>query len=252
MVVLLLVGIGATALAFSPVFAVTEVRVTGVEGPRADHVRRMVTVPMGSPLLTANLSRTEDSVRQVPWVATVEVRRVLPTSLHVDVVTRTPVLLVKDNGEHWQLDDEGVVVAAGDIDELPVVEAQAAILPPAGEVVRDAAVQNVLAVHNGLDEELRAHFVRYEAAGPRGARGLFAIPGSDGDGVWVRFGDADRIERKSVVTQLLIDQIQSQHEARGSAGLSDVAEVDVRAPDNPVVIPDGEADAVQEPSAPDG
>ena len=235
--VLVLVAAGGTGLAFSPLFAVQDVHVDGVEGPRADHVRRTMHIVEGTSILTADLGQAEDRVASIPWVADAQIGRDLPTTLQVDVAARAPVLLVEDGGAHWQLDAEGVVVADGAVEGLPVVESATAILPPEGEVVRDAALRNVLAVHSGLDATLAEQIARYEAAGPRGARAWYVLPGSDDTGVWIRFGDADRIERKSAVTELLLEQIDSQHEATGGAGLADVAEVDVRAPENPVVVP---------------
>jgi hypothetical protein len=54
--------------------------------------------------------------------------------------------------------------------------------------------------------------------------------------VWVRFGRAERVGSKAQVIGLLLDQARQQAALTGSEDLG-ITELDVRAPDNPVLIP---------------
>jgi cell division protein FtsQ len=227
---------GGLALSYSPLFAVDHVRVTGVESARDAEVVQAAAVREGEPLLSVDLDRVAGAVRVLPWVRSAEVVRVPPSTVEVRVAPREPVLLVRVGPATWELDADGVLIAGGGREGVPVVEAPAAVLPPVGEVVRDAAVQDALGVHLGLTERLRVAVGAYEVTGPRSVRARLVLEDAGPDGLWVRFGDAERVARKAAVIELLLAQTREQA-SRGGLGPAGVAEVDVRAPDNPVLIP---------------
>lgn len=58
-------------------------------------------------------------------------------------------------------------------------------------------------------------------------------------GIWVRFGTVDRAQAKARAIDLLIEQARAQALLQGRPDLG-IAEIDVRAPDNPVLIPDSD------------
>jgi cell division protein FtsQ len=251
---ILLVG-GAYAITHSPLFAVDEVRVTGAEGARAELVRELAAVVPGERLLSVDLDAVGGRVGALPWVRSVEVSRLPPSTVQVAITPRMPVVTLEVSGGTWLVDEEGVVVAAGDRTDLPLLEAPNSVVPRPGGVVSDAAVRNALQVHLLLPGPRRATVLRYDAPSDRGLRVLIdagADPaGGDGlpeghsgetvDGVWVRFGTAERVPEKAQVIDLLLAQAREQAEQRraegeGGTGIG-VAELDVRAPDNPVLVP---------------
>lgn len=232
----LLVAAGALGLSYTPLFAVDEVAVAGVAGERAGEVRAAAAVPSGERMLAVDRQRVRAAVESLPWVRTAEVARVPPSTVAIRVTVREPVLIVRVADEAWLLDGEGVVVAGGAGEGLPVVEAPSSVLPGPGERASDAAVRNALAVHAGLPGELRERVTRYEAASERGLRvHLSGLEGAGEDGVWVRFGLAERVEAKARVVLLLLEQA-AEHADRAGVDRG-VAEIDVRAPDNPVLVP---------------
>lgn len=230
-VAVLAIAAGALGLSYSPLFAVDEVRVEGVAGDRATAIRDLVAVIPGERLLSVDLEAIRADVLSLPWVREVEVARVPPSTVQVAIAPREPVLVVALPGSAWLIDAEGVVVAGGARDDLVVVAAPSSVLPGPGIEVSDAAVRNALDVHTGLPGPVRALVDRYEATSDRGLRLRLAE-----DGVWVRFGRAERIAAKAQVIGLLLEQAREQAALRGDDDLG-VAEVDVRAPDNPVLVP---------------
>lgn len=246
LVAVLLAG-GGLALSYSPLFAVDRVRVTGVEAARQAEVVQAAAVREGEPLLSVDLDRVAGAVRGLPWVRAAEVARLPPSTVEVRVAPREPVLLVRVGPATWQLDADGVLVAGGGREGVPVVDAPAAVLPPVGEAVRDATVQDALGVHIGLTEGLRSAVDAYEVTGTRSVRAHLALDDAGPDGLWVRFGDAERIARKVAVTELLLAQTREQATRDGGLGPAAVAEIDVRAPDNPVLIPRAAAEAGGDP-----
>lgn len=224
-------------LAFTPAFAAQDVRVAGVTAERAVEVERAAAVEPGTPLVRVDTAAVERQVEALAWVRRADAHRSPPSAVAVVVAARVPVLTVRAADQAWQLDEEGVVVASGVVDGAPELDAPSAVIPAVGETVRDRTVLSGLQVHLGASEGMRALVDRYEVHGPRDVRGHLLLPDGHPEGLWVRFGDAERMGRKSEVAELLLEQTRAQGVARRGAGPEAIAEVDVRAPDNPVLLP---------------
>lgn len=235
---LVVFAMAATGIAVSPLAEITEVRVRGVDGERLRQARAAADVHLGENVLAADLSTAESRVEEIPWVHRAAVRRRPPTTVEISVTVRTPVALVKTSESTWLVDREGVVVAKGSQDQLPLVHAPEAVLPAVGSPVRDAAVRNALKLRAGLPDRLRSQVVRYEAPSPLG------LSLQLDSGVTVRVGRAEEVKEKARAISLMLAQLRDaeegaeQDDAADSDG-SRVAEIDVRAPDRPVLVPDG-------------
>lgn len=232
----------------SPLFAVGEVRVTGLPGDRAAEVLQVAGVDTGGNLLDVDTAAVAERVESLPWVRAADVRR-LPGVVELRVRARVPAAVVRLAGATWTLDADGWVMGGGGADGLVLVDAPDAVLPPVGERVSDPGIRNALAVHVALPERLRAMVDRYHAPSARGLRLHLAGPPVEGDGppapgVWVRFGVAERVETKARVVELLLGQAREQAAQEGRPVPEGhlppgIAELDVRAPDNPVLVPTG-------------
>lgn len=230
----------AVAVAMSPLLDIAEVRVTGVDGDRREEVRAAARVEPGENLLAADLGAADARVEELPWVRAAVVRRVPPSTVELSVAPRTPVAVVRLADGVWLVDDEAVVVAGGGDDELPLIEAPNSVLPAAGQPVRDEAVVNALTVRARLPDEIRSRVTRYEAPSARGLR-LELV-----DGTIVRVGRAERMAEKAKAIALLLEQAASEEGAgldsgddagSATAEAPGIAEIDVRAPDRPVLVP---------------
>lgn len=238
---LVLLTAAGLAVARSPLFAITEVRIVGLAESEAQAAREAAGLHPGENLLFADLGRASAGVAGLPWVRVAELRRLPPSTVEVRVARREPVAVVRLPGESWLVDGEGVVVAGGAADGLAVIEAQSAVLPAVGEQIRDAVLGAALEVHAGLPDGLRSLVLRYEALRERDLRLHLS-----GD-VTVRFGDAGEIEAKARSVNLLLEQLRRQRQRHpGAADGADSAGedteggatiIDVRAPDNPVLVP---------------
>lgn len=236
-VVLVLLALAGGGLARSSLFAIVDVRVVGAHGEQADLVRDTARVKPGDNLLSADLRAAAGRVENLPWVREAEARRVPPSTVELRIIAREPAAVVRVPGATWLVDAEGVVIAGGAREGLVEITAPNSVVPNVGGQVRDAALRNALAAHAELPAPLRATVVRYEANSGRDLR-LHLV-----DGVVVRFGAADQVDAKARSVELLLEQARMQAQRRPVAddapGDNDlgVAEVDVRAPDNPVLVP---------------
>lgn len=231
-----LLALAAAALAFarSPLFAIGDVRVVGLDGSAAAQVRAAAGIAPGQNLLWADLRAARDRVQGLAWVRAAHLRRVPPSTVTITVEPRIPVAVVRVATGAWLVDADGVVVSGGARETLPTVEAPDSVLPEPGRPVSDTALRSALAVHTRLPADLRVQVDRYEASGQRGLR-LHLRPNPTAaapDGVWVRFGAPERVADKARVLRVLLEQA-------ASANTPALGEIDVRAPDNPVLVPAG-------------
>lgn len=239
-VAIVLLGLAGLGLARSPLFAIVDVKVVGAHGEDAALVRETAQVQPGDNLLSADLRAVAGRVEELPWVRDAGVRRVPPSTVELRISMREPAAVVRVPGATWLVDTEGVVIAGGSRDGLVEITAPNSVVPGVGGEVRDAALRNALAAHAQLPPELRATVVRYEAESGRDLRLHLA------DGMVVRFGAAEQVEAKAQSVALLVEQARTQAERRSLAhdgAAQDIglgfAELDVRAPDNPVLVPAG-------------
>lgn len=230
-----------TGIARSPLFAIDAVQVLGVAADEQEVVRQAVALSAGDNLLTVDLGAASARVRGLPWVRDADVRRRLPSGVEVTVEAREPVVVVRLPDAAWLVDAEGVVVAGGVSEGLVELTAPHSVVPGVGAHVGDAALRNALQARAQLPGQLQAQVTRYEARSARDLRLHLE------NGMVVRFGVAEDVDAKARSVALLLEQARAQAARRapdGEEGAADtsfgVAEIDVRTPDNPVLVPRGD------------
>jgi cell division protein FtsQ len=257
--VLAVVALGCAA-ADSALFALDDVTVSGVRGARSERVADMAGLRPGSNLLRADLAEAEAQVESLPWVQRAHATRMPPSSVRIDVTARTPVAVVRAGDRAWIVDGEGVVVGGGQPAALPVIEAGGVELTP-GRPVNDPALRNAIDVHKRLPGQVRQRVVRYEVDSVRGLRIKLStrrgpatgseLPPPNPDGLWVRFGAAEQVAAKArTVAGLLGEELSSELRRQGDRVR--VAELDVTAPEHPVLIPENPGEVAAPSGALDG
>ncbi|MDA8436982.1 MAG: FtsQ-type POTRA domain-containing protein [Actinomycetales bacterium] len=102
-----LLGVGAWVVWFSPLLTVREVRVLGAVEVSADSVRSAAAVPVGIPLARVDSAGIVERVGALPRVASVEVRRGWPDVLVVVVTERVPLAVTREGTAYTYLDATG-------------------------------------------------------------------------------------------------------------------------------------------------
>ncbi|MPZ86812.1 MAG: FtsQ-type POTRA domain-containing protein [Nitriliruptorales bacterium] len=225
----------SVSLSFSPLFAVAGVQVTGLDPVREREAWQAAGISPGQNLLFVDLAGAEDAVRALPYVAAVEIRRVSASILEVAVAAREPVAVLRLEAESWLVDAGGTLVGGGTLPDAVPIDAPGTPLPPVGEQIGPSGVRTALAIHAGLPPELRNRVERYDARDEHSVR-LLLRPGTPaGDGsrpISVRVGDAGRVQAKGQAIALLLERLAAQPDLD-----LERYELDVRAPDNPVLRP---------------
>lgn len=232
---LLTVAALAVGLSFTPLFAIAEVQVTGLDQAREEEVREAAAITPGENLLFADLGGAQEAVRALPYVADVDVRRAPPSTVEVAVDVREPVAVLRLEAESWLVDAEGTLVGGGTLPELVPIDAPGTPLPPVGEQIAPSGVRAALQIHAGLPLPLRKRVERYDAPSEQGVRLLLRAerPAEDGAApISVLVGDADLVDAKGQAIELLLDRVAGEE----AVDLTRY-ELDVRAPENPVLRP---------------
>lgn len=185
MLVLLLVvvlGVVAWAVYFSPLLSVRRVEVTGLQVVKQADVLKALDVPMGVPLLQVDTKAAAKRVANVHKVALVRVQRKYPSTLRVTVTERVAAAyFTAEDGTHL-VDYDGVDFATEDApDGVPRLRIDS-------PVQRDPRVVSAMSVLNALSNALRADVTELYAKTPSDVQ--FVL--SDGRRVvWGNVGDSD-------------------------------------------------------------
>lgn len=183
------IGIGVVWLVwFSSVLSVRDVRVVGVEGARAGEVLAVAGVPVGVPLARLDVTSAEQRVRDLPWVASVEIRRGWPSEAVVAIEPRVPVAALESDPRRSAVDASGVVFTSAEPlpRRFPRLRAEG------------AALEAAVAVLQSLPPDIRDRVVTV-AATTRDDVDLFLRSGDE-----VRWGSADQAEMKAEVLRALL------------------------------------------------
>lgn len=149
-----LIGSGATAvrhLTTTARLAVDSIEVSGTRRTTPESVRAALATFHGKNLADLDLAAVAAAAGNDPWVKSASVKRVLPGSLRVEVVERTPAALAIVRGVAHVVDDGGFVMGPAGPDlafDLPVLTGL--------ERADDAALREQLARGVTLLAELRA------------------------------------------------------------------------------------------------
>src|SRR4029077_18585690 len=90
----------------SPRFAITQISVQGNHHRTDEQIRAELPVAPGDNVFVADLDATTRALHADPWIARVEVHRILPHTLVVDVGEHEAAALV-DIGERYLVDASG-------------------------------------------------------------------------------------------------------------------------------------------------
>lgn len=210
LLVAVVVGVPAWALGWSDLLAVRDVQVVGVTGPEETEVRALVEIPDGTPLVRVDTAAVEARIRTRVTVAEVSVSRAWPRTLKVEVVPRTPAIVVKDPRGRLEVVDAGGV-AFGSISRAP---AGVPVVTATGEKgMTQDALRAALALLDALPRDL----ARKVSAVTVSSANLVSFTLSGRTVVW---GGAEEPARKIAILRALM---------RTPAKV-----VDVSAPDTPV------------------
>lgn len=100
----------AGALQRAPLFRVSTIVVTGARWVSEGEVRSAAELFRGQRILALDLDAARAGLRSLPWIADVQLRRVLPSTIEVQVRERTPVGIARVGRRLYLVDRDGVLL----------------------------------------------------------------------------------------------------------------------------------------------
>lgn len=231
---------GWAALYNSPVFSIEDVTVKGVEHLTGDEMAQLANVPADTTLLRVDVDAIAERVRQNSWVQDVQVNRIFPNTLEIDVTERPVAAIVEipvsqgSEVKQWAIaDDHTWLMPIPDANSDAAKTTSSKIYEDVetvrhivgvpygtkaeiGQVCSDDNVNNALDIIGGMTTDLAGRIVKVSAPGI--AETTLVLD----NGVEIAFGKAEDIRDKERVIQKILDE---NHDA--------VAYINVRMVENP-------------------
>jgi cell division septal protein FtsQ len=196
LVAALFVGFAAWVVYGSSWLGVRSVRVEGESFLTPDQIERAAAIDSGTPLARLDLAAVEERVSRLPAVDEVDVQRDWPDGVRIVVRERVAVAVVRQDGEHWAMDAEGVLFRSyrEPPRRLPMVRADE--LDAEG---REDALREVAGVVGALDPGIARRVDHVEVAS------MDAIELVLASGDEVRWGSAAQSDLKARVLATLLE-----------------------------------------------
>ena len=109
---------------------VQQIKASGTKRASAAAIRTAVGVDIGTPIFEVDLAAARDRVQAIGWIEHATVERRLPSTLHLQIVERTPVAFWQRNQRLVMVDRAGAeidVESVGQFAHLPVVVGEGAL-----------------------------------------------------------------------------------------------------------------------------
>jgi cell division protein FtsQ len=207
---------------WSPLLGVREVKVVGAEHTTSDQIAQVASLDPGDNLLRVSTTDIAVKTEELPWVKSAEVDRMLPGTVRVKIVERTPALLLSLSDSRWTIDASGYVLEQGEVEKgLPVLAGVEVGGVAAGDRLQTDESVDALKAYRSLPRKMKREVAAVFA--PTRERISFSLE----QGTVVRFGAAERLVAKNEVLRALLTRLHGEQLVP--------AYIDVRVPTNPAV-----------------
>ncbi|HUW64512.1 MAG TPA: FtsQ-type POTRA domain-containing protein [Spirochaetia bacterium] len=169
----------------SPLFQVQRMEVTGTRLLQPGQIRELSGINLGENIFQVNLGEAQKKIALLPLVKTADLRRILPSTVLIEVTERTPVALLDEGSTFGEVDEDGYYLQQGAVNTggLPVLTGIQASLPAPGQKVNAQALPAVLHFVSGLPPDLlpKLSEVHVQSNGQLILTTLYGIPVLAGD-----------------------------------------------------------------------
>lgn len=186
------------ALLYSPALMVRRVVVEGTSLTRSDEVVRTARIVDGSQWLLLPVSRITKRLEALPTVSEAVVARGMPNTVHIRVLERRPLALLRTQWNSYWIDENGVLFwKSSQAQGLPVIQWQARTPVVLGQAVQNRSVRTAL-------EILYRYVPRYQLPVEQITVDLEGdICLNMRDGLLVKMGDSADLQQKVVLISSL-------------------------------------------------
>lgn len=188
----LFVGIGT----FTPVMSVRQIEIAGASRVDVQQLQNSLSRFEGEPIALVSSSAVAKVLQDFTLIESYAIEVRPPKTLYVQIVERTPVIVVAEGDTFLQYDAAGVLLAQGadPVAGLPVAQGQVRNVQSKSFAAAAKVLRNVPA-------ELRSQFVEVSALSPQSIQFTLA------SGAQIVWGDTGDTQRKAVVLQTMMNAL---------------------------------------------
>ena len=222
--ILVALVVGGVVLYNSPVFTISNVKVSGVEHLTSEEMAQLANVPANTTLLRVDTDTIISRVKQSSWVEDVTIDRVFPDTLAINVTERDVLAIVEmPNSSGTATRNWAIATDRTWLMPIPDAESDAAKTTSAkiyedsenvvhivnlpfgtsaeiGQVCQDEVVNNALTILQDMTTDLTGQVVKISAAS-LAETSLYLD-----SGVEIAFGSADDIrDKERTILQIMAD-----------------------------------------------
>ena len=190
----------------SDVFAVKRVTATSTDHVAVEEIYQATVYARGVSLLRLSTADIKAELSSLPYVRAVEVHRLFPDTLEVELSEYAPAARVRTpSGELWLVADDGRVLEKSGAADLPVVVAEGALSVAPGEylppVVADALPLASMMVSWGAPPATTLPAMHHIAVSTGGELTVVFEGGTE-----LRLGSPQELDQKLTVSESIIEQ----------------------------------------------
>jgi cell division protein FtsQ len=218
-------GITACLTFFTDTFSIEKVVINGNEMLPSEHLRQVSGIDSYDNLVTLPVGRIERNTENNSWIKDARISRKLLHTVRIEVEERKPVALLDFGGSAFVMDSSGYTISKvepGQFEELPRLFAGDCSVPKVDTNVRNKVLRRSIEMLSGMPESIREDIA---LVNPFDGRGHVMVSRS---GYTIVYGEASECRHKDQVLEAIVIEIRSNGR--------NVAYIDVRVPDSPVVM----------------
>ncbi|HET9368703.1 MAG TPA: FtsQ-type POTRA domain-containing protein [Vicinamibacterales bacterium] len=196
-VVVVLAGVAFANLALnSEYLRVSRIVIQGNTRLSVGEIESLLSGVRGRNILHVDFEANRRQLLDSPWVADVQLARVLPRTLQVTITERLPMAVARLGQQLYLIDESGVIIDEFGPNyqefDLPIVDGLVSTPAKGGATVDPAkvALTSRFLSSIGSEPELRRKLSQVDVSNRRDVAAML-----DGDTVWLHLGDADFVAR---------------------------------------------------------
>ncbi len=212
-----------------PIWRITEISVGGTEMLVPGEIKDLSGLPLGDNLFFSSFARTRDNLRKITAIKEFHIYRIPPATVLVNLKERKPIAVLVLKSKSAVIDADGYVLNRNpsltlnvpNMTELPVISGIGSAEYNGEEQVNPQATKLIVEIISELSSLLGSRHLQLATGG------FDQISFSLDDILLVKVGRNENVRRKMDVFKELLPEIEGRWDQ--------VAYVDVRYPDNPVI-----------------
>ena len=106
----------------SPLFNIREISVSGENKVSASEIESLSGLSHGQNIFNFSKIKAKENIKQNPYIATVEINRILPYNIKIEVTERKPSFLIEKGSSYIYIDNQGYALEISEEKlELPIL-----------------------------------------------------------------------------------------------------------------------------------